>query len=92
MIVYLLTKFKFFKNDHITFTCTTIRNTHQHLLLARAFFKNLSMGREQSTRRDNTIVRNSKGGGLGFCVFPPLGLHFIHFVNRFLDAQRYIIL
>ena len=25
-------------------------------------------------------------------VFPPLGLHIVHFVNRFLDAQRYIIL
>ena len=73
MIVYLLTKFNFFKNDHI--------HMHQHSLLARAFFKNLSVGTEQSTKREHTP-----------CVFPPLGLHFVHFVNRFLDAQRYIIL
>jgi hypothetical protein len=35
-------------------------------LLARALFKNLSVGREQSTKRDHTIVRNSKGGLGGF--------------------------
>jgi hypothetical protein len=46
MIVYLLTKFNFFKNDHI--------HMHQHSLLARAFFKNLSVGREQSTKREHT--------------------------------------
>jgi hypothetical protein len=34
---------------------------HQHLLLARALLKNLFVERKQSTKRDHTIVCNSRG-------------------------------